>query len=99
LRRVYDPFPPRRSSDLCAPWIAPQNPFDIATLDIFDTKLPPGSPSSDGSMTYWLGTDGQARDVFSAILYGMRISLVVGFISVTRSEEHTSELQSRENLV
>ncbi|HLS42438.1 MAG TPA: ABC transporter permease [Paenalcaligenes sp.] len=68
---------------ICAPWIAPQNPFDIATLDIFDTKLPPGSPSSDGSMTYWLGTDGQARDVFSAILYGMRISLVVGFISVT----------------
>ncbi len=66
-----------------APWIAPQNPFDIATLDIFDTKLPPGSVSGDGNITYWLGTDGQARDVFSAILYGMRISLVVGFISVT----------------
>ena len=66
-----------------APWIAPQNPFDIATLDIFDTKLPPGTQSSDGRITYWLGTDGQARDVFSAILYGMRISLVVGFVSVT----------------
>lgn len=65
-----------------APWLAPQNPFDIATLDIFDTKLPPGSPSSDGSMIYWLGTDGQARDVYSAILYGMRISMVVGFLSV-----------------
>lgn len=66
-----------------APWIAPQNPFDIATLDIFDTKLAPGSVSGDGNMTYWLGTDGQARDVFSAILYGMRISLVVGFVSVS----------------
>lgn len=65
-----------------APWLAPQNPFDIATLDIFDTKLPPGSTSSDGTMTYWLGTDGQARDVYSAILYGMRISMVVGFLSV-----------------
>jgi len=65
-----------------APWIAPQNPFDIATLDILDSKLPPGSASSDGSMTYWLGTDGQARDVFSAILYGMRTSLMVGTISV-----------------
>jgi len=65
-----------------APWIAPQNPFDIGTLDILDSKLPPGSVSSDGSMTYWLGTDGQARDVFSAILYGMRTSLMVGTISV-----------------
>jgi len=67
---------------LFAPWIAPQNPFDIGTLDILDSKLPPGSASSDGSMTYWLGTDGQARDVFSAILYGMRTSLMVGTISV-----------------
>ena len=67
---------------LFAPWIAPQNPFDIGTLDILDSKLPPGSTSSDGSMTYWLGTDGQARDVFSAILYGMRTSLMVGTISV-----------------
>ncbi|MBO9354315.1 ABC transporter permease subunit [Bordetella petrii] len=67
---------------LFAPWIAPQNPFDIGTLDILDSKLPPGSASSDGSMTYWLGTDGQARDVFSAILYGLRTSLMVGTISV-----------------
>ncbi|OZI15939.1 peptide ABC transporter permease [Bordetella genomosp. 7] len=67
---------------LFAPWIAPQNPFDIGSLDILDSKLPPGSTSSDGSMTYWLGTDGQARDVFSAILYGMRTSLMVGTISV-----------------
>ena len=66
-----------------APWISPQNPFDIATLDIFDSKLAPGSASSDASMTYWLGTDGQARDLFSAILYGMRTSLLVGTVSVT----------------
>ncbi|MVW78385.1 ABC transporter permease [Bordetella sp. 02P26C-1] len=65
-----------------APWIAPQDPFDIGNLDILDSKLPPGSESSDGSMTYWLGTDGQARDVFSAILYGLRTSLMVGAISV-----------------
>ena len=66
-----------------APWIAPQNPFDIATLAIMDSKLPPGSVSSSGAMTHWLGTDGQARDVFSAILYGLRISLIVGFVSVS----------------
>lgn len=66
-----------------APWIAPQNPFDIGTLDIMDSKLPPGSVNADGSFVYWLGTDGQARDVFSAILYGMRISLFVGFTSVS----------------
>ena len=36
-----------------APWISPQNPYDIGTLDIFDTKLPPGSTSSDGRLTYW----------------------------------------------
>lgn len=66
-----------------APWIAPQNPFNIATLDIMDSKMPPGSTTFDGSMTYWLGTDGQARDVFSAILYGMRTSLFVGVVSVS----------------
>lgn len=66
-----------------APWVSPQNPFDIATLDIFDSKLPPGSVSGDGSMTYWLGTDGQSRDLFSAILYGMRTSLIVGTVSVS----------------
>jgi len=68
---------------ILAPWIAPQNPFDIGTLKIMDSKLPPGSASSSGAMTHWLGTDGQARDVFSAILYGLRISLVVGLVSVS----------------
>ncbi|MYN13998.1 ABC transporter permease subunit [Pusillimonas sp. TS35] len=68
---------------LFAPWIAPQNPYDIATLDIFDAKQPPGSTNMDGSLTYWLGTDGQARDVLSAILYGLRISMMVGLLSVS----------------
>jgi len=66
-----------------APWIAPQNPYDIATLDIMDSKMEPGSTNMDGSLTYWLGTDGQARDILSAILYGLRISMFVGLASVT----------------
>ena len=65
-----------------APWISPQNPYDIGKLDIFDSKLPPGSKSAAGGMTYWLGTDGQARDLLSAIFYGLRTSLMVGGISV-----------------
>ena len=68
-----------------APWISPQNPFDIGTLDIFDSKLPPGSTSADGSITYLLGTDGQARDLLSAIFYGLRTSLLVSVISVVAS--------------
>ena len=65
-----------------APWISPQNPYDIGKLDIFDSKLPPGSKSADGTMTYWLGTDSQARDLLSAIFYGLRTSLMVGGVSV-----------------
>ncbi|ANN80100.1 ABC transporter permease [Bordetella flabilis] len=69
-------------SAVLAPWIAPQDPYDIGNLDITDAKLPPGSESMSGDMTYWLGSDGQARDVLSAILYGLRTSLMVGCISV-----------------
>jgi peptide/nickel transport system permease protein len=65
-----------------APWISPQNPYDIGKLDIFDSKLPPGSASADGSLRYWLGTDGQARDMLSAIFYGLRTSLLVSGVSV-----------------
>jgi peptide/nickel transport system permease protein len=61
---------------LAAPWIAPQNPYDLAQLSILDNMLPPGSRSADG-LTYWLGTDDQGRDLVSAILYGLRLSLVV----------------------
>ncbi|THF67266.1 ABC transporter permease [Pseudothauera nasutitermitis] len=64
---------------LAAPWIAPQDPYDLARLDIMDSRLPPGSLSADGSLTYLLGTDGQGRDMLSAILYGLRISVAVGF--------------------
>src|SRR5687768_13743742 len=52
---------------ILAPWISPQNPYDIGKLDIFDSKLPPGSKNAAGTATYWLGTDGQARDLLSAI--------------------------------
>jgi peptide/nickel transport system permease protein len=65
-----------------APWITPQNPYDIGTLDIMDAKLPPASASMDGAITYWLGTDGQARDLVSAMIYGARTSLIVGSVSV-----------------
>lgn len=63
---------------LFAPVLSPQNPYDLAQLDVMDSRLPPGSRSGDGSTTYWLGTDDQGRDMFSAILYGLRISLGVG---------------------
>lgn len=65
---------------LLAPWIAPQDPYDLTQLDILDGRLPPGSVSATG-MTYWLGTDDQGRDMLSAILYGLRISLFVGVSS------------------
>jgi peptide/nickel transport system permease protein len=68
-----------------APWIAPQNPYDIAKLDILDVRLPPGSTSGDGKIVYWLGTDGQARDMLSAMLYGLRVSLLVGVVSIVIS--------------
>jgi len=64
-----------------APWVAPHNPFDLATLDLTNVELPPAWMEA-GSKTFFLGTDDQGRDVFSAILYGSRISLAVGFISM-----------------
>jgi len=63
---------------LLAPWIALQNPYDLLQIDVLDARLRPGSASSGGERTYWLGTDGQGRDLSSAILYGLRISLLVG---------------------
>jgi len=65
---------------IAAPWISPQNPFDLAQLDIMDSRLEPGSESMSG-MTYWLGTDGQGRDMLSAIFFGLRISIGVGVLS------------------
>ncbi len=65
---------------LMGPWITLQNPYDLAQIDIMDSRLVPGSKSLDGT-TYWLGTDDQGRDMVSAILYGLRISLWVGIAS------------------
>jgi peptide/nickel transport system permease protein len=66
---------------LAAPLIAPQNPYDLSQLDIMDNMLAPGEALASGK-TSWLGTDDQGRDMLSAILYGMRISLAVGTASV-----------------
>lgn len=66
---------------LLAPYFAPQNPYDLASLNLLDGRLPPRSPTMDGGF-YWLGTDDQGRDMFSAILYGLRISLLVGLTAV-----------------
>ena len=63
---------------ICAPWITPQNPYDLMQLDVLDARMKPGTPSGAGGFTYWLGTDGQGRDLYSAIIYGLRISLIVG---------------------
>jgi peptide/nickel transport system permease protein len=65
---------------IAAPWISPQNPYDLNQLDILDGRLPPGSKASAG-FTYLLGSDDQGRDMLSGILYGLRISLGVGVIS------------------
>ncbi|MCL6282426.1 ABC transporter permease [Ruegeria sp. 2012CJ41-6] len=63
-----------------APWITPQNPYDLAQVDVMDGRLPPGSEAFAG-YTMWLGSDGSGRDLYSAILYGLRISLSVGVAS------------------
>lgn len=63
-----------------APFIAPQDPYDLASLSVMDNRLAPGSASMTGSV-YWLGTDAQGRDMVSAILYGLRTSLLVGLLS------------------
>lgn len=64
-----------------APFVAPQNPYDLMQLDIMDNMLPPGAALGTGA-TAWLGTDDQGRDMLSAIMYGMRVSLGVGIASV-----------------
>lgn len=66
---------------ILASWITPQNPYDLAQLNILDGGLSPGKASFDG-MTYWLGTDEQGRDMLSAIIYGLRISLLVAIASL-----------------
>jgi peptide/nickel transport system permease protein len=64
-----------------APWIAPHDPFDLRQLSLLDSHLPPAW-AADGDRRFLLGTDDQGRDILSAILYGARISLSVGLLSV-----------------
>src|SRR5690606_1583258 len=66
---------------LFAPLVAPHNPFDLATLDLLDANIPP-IWNANGDARFLLGTDDQGRDMLSAIFYGSRISLLVGFASV-----------------
>jgi peptide/nickel transport system permease protein len=65
---------------LGAPWIAPQDPYDLAGLELMDARRPPGHVGS-GGYAHLLGTDAQGRDLFSAILYGLRISLQMGLVA------------------
>jgi peptide/nickel transport system permease protein len=64
-----------------APLVSPQNPYDLAQLDVMDSKLAPGEASATTGKPYWLGTDDQGRDMLSGIFYGIRISLFVGVTS------------------
>jgi len=64
-----------------APWLAPHDPFDPGSLSLLDASNPPAWLDG-GSWTYPLGTDNQGRDILSAILYGSRLSLMVGFSAV-----------------
>jgi len=67
---------------VCAPLIAPHDPFDPRTLNLMNGFSEPMVPNQFTGETFWLGTDDQGRDVFSTILYGLRISLTVGFSAV-----------------
>ncbi len=67
-----------------APWIAPHNPFDLATLELSNARLPPAW-HPEGRADFLLGTDDQGRDILSALMYGARISLAVGLASVLLS--------------
>jgi peptide/nickel transport system permease protein len=64
-----------------APWISPQNPYDLAVVDVMNARLEPGEQSWSGDLTFVLGSDGAGRDMLSAIFYGLRTSLGVGVMS------------------
>ena len=65
---------------LFAPWISPQNPYDLMVVDVMNSRMRPGEKSLTG-MTFLLGSDGAGRDMLSAIFYGLRTSLGVGVMS------------------
>jgi peptide/nickel transport system permease protein len=64
-----------------APWVAPHNPFDLRTLNLLDAFTPPAWTAGKGNPAYLLGTDDQGRDVLSTIIYGSRMSLLVGLFA------------------
>jgi peptide/nickel transport system permease protein len=64
-----------------APYITPQNPYDLMQLNIMNGHLKPGEQGFDGGFRFILGSDDQGRDVYSGIVYGLRTSLMVGFVS------------------
>ena len=68
-------------SAILATWIAPHNPFCLECIDLMDASMPPAWQEG-GDPRFWLGTDDQGRGIFSTVLYGSRISLLVGFASV-----------------
>jgi len=63
-----------------APFVTPQHPYDLQQLSVVNAHLKPGAQSLDGA-TFWLGTDDQGRDIYSGIVYGLRTSLMIGFVS------------------
>lgn len=65
---------------LIGPSLAPQNPYDLGSVDILDSRMAPGEESMEG-YTFWLGSDGAGRDMLSAIVYGLRTSIGVGLFS------------------
>jgi len=65
---------------LLAPWLSPQDPYDMLQRSVLDARLPPGTQGTSG-ITFWLGSDSQGRDLLSGILYGLRISLGVAMTS------------------
>ena len=69
-------------SAVLAPVLAPHDPYDLTTIDIMDSELAPLWTDGDTNEKFLLGTDPQGRDLLSTILYGMRISLIIGFFAV-----------------
>jgi peptide/nickel transport system permease protein len=65
---------------IAAPLISPQDPYDLRSINLMDALQPPGAISMDG-MVFQLGSDGQGRDMLSAMIYGLRVSIGVGVVS------------------
>ena len=67
-----------------SPWISPHNPFDLASINLLDARLPPAW-AAEGQAKFLLGTDDQGRDILSTIMHGSRVSLTVAFLAVVFS--------------